>query len=235
MSRITGGIAVGMLFGFAVSASAADKLVVGLMGDSTVCEYKPADVTRGWGQYLGEYLENVEIINKAVGGLSTKTCLQNGLLDKLLAQKPNYVLIQFGHNDSHAKDKPESTDAATDYKENLRKMVDMSKTAGALPVFVTSMHRRTFEKDGKTSQELKPYAEAMKEVAKEKGVFLVDLHTASGALFDKLGDAGSADLSCKADDRTHFSEKGAREMARLVAEGLKNENGELAKRLKAKN
>ena len=39
------------------------------------------------------------------------------------------------------------------------------------------------------SQELKPYAEAMIAVAKEKAVFLVDLYTPSGTLFDRLGDA----------------------------------------------
>ena len=232
MHGIKAGMMVGVLGGLAPSAVAADRLVVGLMGDSTVAEDKPDDATRGWGQCLGEFLDDVEIFNKAVGGLSTKTCLLNGNIDMLLTRKPSYVLIQFGHNDSHAKGNPESTDAATDYKENLRKIVDMTRTAGAIPVLVTPMHRRVFEGDGNVSQELKPYAEAMKEVAKEKGVFLVDLYTPSGTLFDRLGDAGSADLSCKVDDRTHFSEAGAREMARLVAEGLNGENGALAKRLK---
>src|SRR5947199_359300 len=75
-----------------------------------------------------------------------------------------------------------------------------------VPILVTPMHRRVF-RDGKPAGELRPYAEAMKAVAQEKEVKLVDLFTSSGALFARLGDAGSADLSSSATDRTHFSEK----------------------------
>jgi hypothetical protein len=37
-------------------------------------------------------------------------------MEKLLESKPKYILLQFGHNDSHGKGKPESTDAATNIK-----------------------------------------------------------------------------------------------------------------------
>jgi len=94
--------------------------------------------------------------------------------------------------------------------------VEEARAAGATPVLVTPMHRRRFDEHGKATRELLPYAEAMKIVAKEKAVDLVDLHTASGILFEKLGDAGSADLSCSTTDRTHFSEKGAKAIAGLV-------------------
>ena len=155
-----------------------------------------------------------------MSGRSTKTFIQEGLWAKTLAEKPDFVLIQFGHNDSHAKGRPESTDAATDYRDLLRRYVDEARADGATPVLVTPMHRRSFAPDGKVTQELLPYADAMKVVAKEKQVALVDLHGASGALFEQLGDAGSADLSCSATDRTHFSERGAKAMAELVLKGL---------------
>ena len=229
MHDLTIGMVAALFLGLTVSAAPADQLVVGLMGDSTVSEYKPDSNTRGWGQYLGEFLPSAKIINKAEGGMSTKTCLLKDIPGPLLAQTPNYVLIQCGHNDSHA---PNQSDAITLYKENLRKMIDLCRAAGAIPVLITPVHRRVFEKDGKLSQELLPYAQAMKEVAREKKVFLVDLHTSSGKLLEKLGDAGSADLSCSADDRSHFSPKGARIMARLVAEGLQGEKGQLAQQVK---
>jgi lysophospholipase L1-like esterase len=61
----------------------------------------------------------------------------------------------------------------------------------------------------------------LKAVAAEVKVPVVDLYSRSGELFEKLGEAGSADLSSGPKDRTHFSEKGARAMARLVLEDLK--------------
>ena len=60
----------------------------------------------------------------------------------------------------------------------------------------------------------------MKKVGQEQNVPVVDLHAASLSVLAELGDAGSADLSPSADDRSHFSRKGARTMAKLVAEAL---------------
>jgi hypothetical protein len=60
-------------------------------------------------------------------------------------------------------------------------------------------------------------------VGSGEGLQRPDLSVGDGVykLFERLGDAGSADLSSSPKDRTHFSEKGARAMARLVLEGLK--------------
>lgn len=194
---------------------------IAVIGDSTVCEYPATSNIRGWGHFLAPaFPAHVRIINLAKSGRSTKTFIKEGLWTKTLAEKPDFVLIQFGHNDSHGKDRPEATDAATDYREFLRRYVDEARAAGATPVLITPMHRRIFDQAGKVTQELLPYAEAMKAVAKEKQAALVDLHAASGALFEQLGDAGSADLSCSTTDRTHFSEPGAKAMAGLVLKDL---------------
>src|ERR1043166_3114388 len=141
-------------------------------------------------------------------------------LEKALTEKPDFVLIQFGHNDSHATDRPEATSAAGDFRDYLRGYIDESRAAGATPILVTPMHRRTFDKDGKLTDILGPYAEAMKEVGAEKKVAVVDLHAASGKLFQQLGDAASAEMANQAGDRTHFNEKGARAMAELVMQEL---------------
>src|SRR5262249_52528026 len=164
-------------------------------------------------------------------GRSTKTFLKEGRLQKALAERADFALIQFGHNDSHARGRPESTDAATDFQENLRTYIQAFRKAGTVPILVTPMHRRTF-RGGRVSEELKPYADAMKVVAAEMKVPVVDLYTRSGELFERLGDAGSADLSSSPKDRTHFSEKGARAMARLVLDGLKATDTQLSQAIK---
>jgi len=152
-----------------------------------------------------------------------KTFRTLGYWDKLLAQlKPgDYVMCQFGHNDSHGKGKPESTDAGTEYQANLKKFIDEVKGRGANIVLVTPMHRGIFGKDGKMSQELLPYAEAMKKVAKENNVTLIDLYTASGEYMEKIGSENIDPVFCGVkSDRTHFSEKGALVMAEFVAKGI---------------
>ncbi|MCX7008797.1 MAG: rhamnogalacturonan acetylesterase, partial [Kiritimatiellaeota bacterium] len=163
--------------------------------------------------------EHVRIINLARSGRSTKTFIKEGLWKKTLTVKPQYILIQFGHNDSHGQGRPEATEAGGDYKDNLRRYIAEARAAGANPILVTPMHRRVF-KDGALSTELQPYAEAMGQVAAEQKVPLVDLYAMSGELFQKAGDAGSVDLSCKPEDRTHFSAKGAKALADLVMKGL---------------
>jgi lysophospholipase L1-like esterase len=214
-------------------ADAPREVRIAVIGDSTVCEYPATSNIRGWGHFLAPAFQaHVRVINLAKSGRSTKTFIKDGLWMKTLAEKPGFVLIQFGHNDSHARERPESTDAATDYRDFLRRYVDEARAAGATPVLVTPMHRRSFDKDGKVTQELLPYADAMKLVAKEKQVALVDLHGASGKLFQMLGDAGSTDLSCSATDRTHFSEKGAKAMAELVLNRMATVEPRLAALLK---
>src|SRR5690606_15305746 len=116
-----------------------------------------------------------------------KTFIQQGRWQKALDEKPDIVLIQFGHNDSHAPEKPESTNAATGYKAYLRRYVDDARAAGATPILVTPMIRRAFNAEGKIAEppaegNLLPYAEAMKEISAEKKVPLIDLYTSSKAL-----------------------------------------------------
>ena len=192
-----------------------------IIGDSTVCDWPAEDVRRGWGQFVQEYLtDTVRVVNHARSGRSTKTFIREGLWAKALADNPAYVLIQFGHNDSHAPGRPESTDADTEYADFLRRYVDETRAAGAIPVLITPMIRRTFDEDGRLTDVLLPYAAAMKRVASEKKVGLVDLHTASGELFGRLGPQRSAEMANAPDDRTHFNEKGARAMAELVMQQL---------------
>lgn len=223
-----------LALGLTASFSHADdkKIKIAIAGDSTVASYTKPEIA-GWGQIIGKYFkDNVSIENFAISGRSTKTFQKNGDWQKLLDSKPDYIFVQFGHNDSHAKDRPEATDAATEYKDNLRKFADDAKKIKAEIIFVTPMYRRTFTKDGKLTDNLLPYANAMKEVAKEKGALLIDLHTSSGKLVEELGEEKSKYMANKLGDRTHFSPAGADKMAQLIVDDLKKTDSELKKYLK---
>lgn len=193
-----------------------------IVGDSTVCIYPENSVRRGWGMFMQDYFNSnrLQVINLALSGRSTKTFIKEGHWAEALKQKPDYVLIQFGHNDSHAPEKPEATDANTTYREFLRQYIDEARAAGAKAVLITPMCRRNFNADGQVVNALLPYADAMKAVAKEKHVPLVDLNTASLELCNRIGPKEADTLANSPEDHTHFNAKGAKEMARLVMQEL---------------
>ena len=192
-----------------------------IIGDSTVCNWPQEDSRRGWGQYIQDYFtDSIVVINKARSGRSTKTFIREGLWNEVLDIKPDYVLIQFGHNDSHAPERPESTDAQTDYTDYLRQYIDQAREIGAVPILVTPMYRRLFDEAGRIKDNLLPYADAMKQVAREKDVPLIDLNAASENLYLELGPEGVLDLANRPNDPTHFNSKGARWMADLVMQEL---------------
>lgn len=224
------------------TAAARAPLRIVIVGDSTVSDYPATHANRGWGQFVEEHFRDgaVKVINLAASGRSTKTFIREGRWQKALEEKPDYVLIQFGHNDSHAPERPESTDAATDYKDYLRSYIDEARAAGATPILVTPMVRRTFDARGRIAESQPPpnrslvsYVNAMKEVGGEKKVAVIDLHAASLALAERLGPEASARMASKEGDATHFNELGARAMADLVLRELPAAEPKLREYLKA--
>lgn len=216
-------------FGIRSANAASTPVRIVIVGDSTVAQYPAKDSKRGWGQFIAEDFRpgTVEVSDLAAPGRSTKSFIKEGRWKKALAEKPDYVLIQFGHNDSHAPSKPEATDPATDYKANLRRYIDESRAIGATPILVTPMVRRTFDAQGRIvegqpmpNRPLAAYAEAMKAVGAEKNVPMIDLYTSSKAQAEKLGPVACLQLASAKSDVTHFNEKGARAMAALVIRGL---------------
>lgn len=201
---------------------AGQKIRLVIIGDSTVCNYPESSVKRGWGMYIQDYFNSnqVQVLDLALSGRSTKTFVNQGHWAAALKEKPDYILIQFGHNDSHSPTKPEATDAATTFRQYLRQYIDEARAIGAKPVFITPMCRRIFQADGQIKNDLLPYAEAMKAVAQEKQVPLVDLNASSVALCNQLGQKASDELACDSKDQTHFNAKGAQAMARLVMQDL---------------
>ena len=101
------------------------------------------------------------------------------------------------------------------------------------------MVRRRFDVHGTIIDEplpnrpLSAYVEAMKKVAIEKHVALIDLYSSSRALAEKLGPKESLTLANQKNDPTHFNEKGARAMLALIVEGLPAAEPALSEVLKA--
>jgi lysophospholipase L1-like esterase len=96
-----------------------------------------------------------------------------------------YVLIQFAHNDQPGKAE-RSTDLKTEFPENIRRYVKEVKAAGAKPVLITPLTRRIF-KDGKLNNDLVPWADAIKKVAAEESVPVIDLNAKSAAAVQRMG------------------------------------------------
>lgn len=215
--------------------------------DSTASDYAPGRYPQsGWGSFLGCVLDGAKVDNRAIGGRSTRTFIEedrwNGLRTSL---KPgDTVLIQFGHNDAY-KAKPERFAApGTAYRQNLVSFIADVTAAGATPVLVTPVARRSFE-DGKARADFAEYSAVMRQLAAEKRVALVDLETSSRQMLDQIGsEAAKAYFLHYAkgdypafpdgiDDDTHFSEIGARRVADLVASGLAQAGIPLSKHVSA--
>ncbi|MCH8686203.1 rhamnogalacturonan acetylesterase [Pedomonas mirosovicensis] len=158
-----------------------------LVGDSTTA------VHGGWGpSFCGYHVTSfAACLNLARGGRSTKNYRAEGSWDVALAEMktPGYVntwvLIQFGHNDQPGKP-GRSTDLATEFPQNLRRYVAEVRATGAKPVLLTPLTRRIF-KDGTLQNDLAPWAEAVRKVAAELNVPLVDLNARSAAAVQAMG------------------------------------------------
>ncbi len=194
---------------------AVSRVRISIAGDSTAATWLAPHPERGWGQFLGENFDpEPEIENFAEPGASTKTFLEQGLWSKVIGSRPNYVLIQFGHNDSHTPDHPEHTDPAGLYRALLCRFVQDARAIGAEPILITPVQRRTPE------DTLVPYVAAMKKVAMETHAPLIDLHQLSHDLYARLGPAAQEQVGARKKDFTHFNPAGAKMIAALVAEEL---------------
>jgi lysophospholipase L1-like esterase len=162
----------------------------------------------------------VVIANHAESGESLRSSLGAKRLEKVLStMKPgDYLFIQFGHNDE--KEKGEGVGAFTTYKASLKKFVTEARQRGGIPVLITPMHRRTFDKDGKISNSHGDYPVAVRQVASEEKVPLIDLNAMSKLFYEALGPEKSG-LAFKTGDATHHSNYGSYELAKCIVKGIK--------------
>jgi lysophospholipase L1-like esterase len=200
----------------------AARIRIVLVGDSTV------NNGGGWGSFFCALMTpDVECINLARNGRSSKSYYDEGLWQDALSRHPDYILIQFGHNDMPGKGPARETAPDTTYAANMRRYIQQARAIGARPVVVTSLSRRTY-KDGKLVLDLQAYAASAKRVATEEDVPLIDLNTESVKLLETMNqeqadqfDADAhPDALNKGPDRTHLNAKGSAVFGRMVADSL---------------
>ena len=211
------------------------KIKIILVGDSTVND------GGGWGSGFKQFItDDVECINTAMNGRSSMSFMKEGRWTNALALKGDYYIIQFGHNNEPGKP-GRSTDMPT-FASDLSRYVDDARAVGATPVLVTPLSRRQWEK-GSTSKiksSLAPYAAAVRKIAAEKKIPLIELHDRSQKLCESLGREKCWEFSpvktvngTNSFDGTHLMGSGHVLFARIVVEELRRAVPALAPHLRA--
>ncbi len=208
-----------------------------LIGDSTMAD-KPDpehNPERGWGQALPELLKaSAAVSNHAVNGRSTRSFIDEGRWEAVrkLLRRGDYVFIQFGHNDEKVEDSTRYTAPFTAYRRNLERFVRETRVAGATPILFTPIVRRQFNKQGVLEDTHGLYPLAVRDVARELHVPLVDLQTRTEEMVLQAGVEGSKALFVYTregefpafpnlrEDNTHLSPAGALQVARLAISEL---------------
>ena len=210
---------------------ASSFTTIHLMGDSTMAEkdLRGGNPERGWGMMFPNFVDSTfRVVNYAQNGRSTKSFIDKGLWDKVYnaLQPGDYVFIQFGHNDAKADDPERYAPAFGAYQDNLRKFIRGARAKGATPVLLTPLARRWF-KEGKLDRNCHTdYPAAMKQVAQEEDVTLLDITTRSLDWLEGLGDDASKAyfmISTGKDDNTHTVARGARKVTEMVCEAVREQ------------
>jgi lysophospholipase L1-like esterase len=216
-----------------------------LVGDSTMA------TRSGYGDALcARFTPQVTCVNLARGGRSTKSFREEGRWDEVQRMlrdgagfRATYVLVQFGHNDQPGK-APRSTDLVTEFPANMARFASETRALGGVPVLVTPLTRRIFV-GAYLRDDLAPWAEATRRIARREQAALLDLNVDSAAAVQAMGrqeadtlamapppaalavpaaaNAGKAEVAGAAKsafDYTHLGAKGADFFARMIEREL---------------
>ena len=198
-----------------------------IAGDSTAAQkFADAAPETGWGMALPFFLgKGIGVANHAVNARSSKSFFDEGRLDAVLEviAPGDFLLIQFGHNDEKIADPVRYTEPWTTYQDYLRLYVDGARARGARPVLATSVERRKFDAGGNALPTHGDYPAAMRALAEEEHVALLDIQALSIALWQELGVEETKkyfNWTEAEQDNTHFNPPGAIAVARLVVREL---------------
>jgi lysophospholipase L1-like esterase len=207
-----------------VRIEAVDVPTLYLAGDSTVTD-QPVSPDASWGQRLPAFFRpDIAVANHAQSGETLKSFVTGLRFDKLLSRlrRGDWVMLQFGHNDQKAQWPQTHADAATTWRAWLRVYLAEIRSHGATPLLVTSPERRHFDAAGRIVPTLGGYPEAMRAVAREERVALLDLNATSIRFYEALGpQVAPRAFADGGRDQTHFDEYGAQQLARGLVEALR--------------
>ena len=228
-----------LLFFIVISLNClAQKKTIYGIGDSTMANKVKPDENpeRGWGQMLPQFFnDKITIDNRAVDGRSTKSFISEKRWDSIykVLKRGDYVFIQFGHNDQKEKDSTRFTNPHIAYRHNLIRFVNDTRAKGATPILFSSVVRRTFNENGVLISSHGNYTLEARLVAQEYKVTFIDLEYYSELLELSYGLENSKQLHLyfkareipyykeEVKDNTHYSVKGATEIAKIVVDELK--------------
>lgn len=214
-----------------------------LVGDSTMNSGAPL---RGWASEVSQFFDTskLNVINRAIGGRSSKTFITEGKWDRVLSElKPgDFVVIQFGHNDAGRYDDPASKgrpslkgeDDATatltlpdgtqqtihTFGWYLRKYGSDAKAKGATVFFCSMVPHKDWSPENKIIRnERQSFIPWTKNAAAATGAYFIDLNEISAEALEHLGPEKVEPLF--GDKRTHSTPAGAKLNAQSFIAGLK--------------
>jgi lysophospholipase L1-like esterase len=217
-----------------------------LVGDSTVRNGHGdgANGQWGWGEPLVDYFDTskINVVNRAIGGRSSRTYITEGHWDDTLAlmKRGDIVLFQFGHNDSGALDDTARArgtlrgigeevqeienpilhrhETVHTYGWYMRKYVSDTLAKGAVPIICSPIPRKLW-KDGRVIRNAADYGGWAHQIADEEHIAFINLNEIIARRYDALGEEKVESLF--ADPHTHTSRAGAELNAEAVVAGLK--------------
>lgn len=220
-----------------------------IIGDSTVKtgSGKGENGQWGWGSILPQYFDTtrISILNHAIGGRSSRTFVSEGRWDKVLSElkKGDYVLMQFGHNDSSPVndtlrargtikglgEESEEIDNMITHKHEtvhtygwyMRKYVDEAKAKGAIPIICSPIPRNSWE-NGRIVRPTDSYPQWAQAVAKSNGAFFIDLYERVARAYDPTPPTEVKQQYFTPADDTHTSRQGAVLNAKILVEGIRD-------------
>jgi rhamnogalacturonan acetylesterase len=217
-----------------------------VVGDSTLKSSAPM---RGWGDELSAFFDKgkINVVNRAIGGRSSRTFQTEGRWDKALAEmkKGDYLLVQFGHNDAGryddpaAKNRPSLRGEGEDTKEiahdlskpdspmetvhsfgwYMRKYGADAKANGVKAIFCSMVPHKSWDGAKVKHGEHETFALWTANAAKATGGAYIDLNELVAREYEKIGPAAVEPLF--ADKGTHTSPAGAELNAHNVVAGLR--------------
>lgn len=192
-----------------------------LIGDSTVGDGS------GWGTGIHGYFKpTVQIVNLAWPNMSSSMFLASEQMPKMLAIRPDFVLVEFGWIDAGGCDGTQRCRTTLqEYADNLKTIVQTIRGFNGTPILITPTDPMVFDDQGKVLFLLQDRVAVMKDVAAELQTHLIDLNDLSHDLFNELGESGSAYISRDPSDPAHYSPEGAQVISGLVVNALPDNLG----------
>jgi len=218
-----------------------------IIGDSTVKNGKGKGDGGlwGWGNYIEPYfdLTKINIENDALGGTSSRTFQTQGLWDKVLdkVQAGDYVIMQFGHNDSSPLDDTarargtikgvgdeskeiynpitKKQEVVHTYGWYMRRFINDVKAKGATALICSPIPRNDW-KDGLVIRNDESYGKWAEETADVTGAFFIDLNKMIADTYEEGGQEKAKQYFTEK-DHTHTTREGAIVNAGAVISGIK--------------